>query len=323
MSEPAEDLRPSRVIRSDDTAKQAVYLAEERGRDPKWVWGMSWGPDWPALDRMTHGIHDKKMVLLISRPAAGKSALAAKWALNVARTLKAEGKGRVVRVVTLEMSAMSWQMRMGAFLADVPIYRIESGYATAEQRARFVAAQAELATLPIEYLESAESIEEIERFVAADRTCGLWVLDHIGIVPGISTAFSTYQAIQKVSQRVTKLCHMRVTGLILGHQNRSGTQGDDKRPTQDSVAGADQIARDADLILGIYRPDMFVRVADDEVKVVKAGELLILKNRNGPMGTIHTLYHSSRTDWVEDQKANKTVGEEEREEALRGHGSSA
>lgn len=307
------DDTPSRVISSDDNAKHLVKLAEERARDPKWVWGMSWGPDFPALDRMTHGIDAKKMVLLISRPAAGKSALAAKWALNVARSFK--GTGKVVRVVTLEMSAASWQMRIGSFIAQVPIYRIESGYATAEQRARFVAAQAELAQLPIEYLESAESIEEIERFIGADRRCGFWVLDHIGIVPGISTAFSTYQAIQKVSQRVTKLCHLRVTGLILGHQNRQGTQGDDKRPTQDSVAGADQIARDADLILGLYRPDMFVRVADDEVKVVKAGELLVLKNRNGPMGTIHTLYHSSRTDWVEDQKANKTVGEEEREEA--------
>lgn len=304
------------VQRSQEATKQVVTLMEERARDPKWVWGMSWGPDFPALDHLTHGIHAKKMLFLMSRPRVGKSAFAGKIAVSVARSFK--GTDKVVRIVTLEMDVESWLMRMGCFIADVSSARIESGYATPAQRARFIQAQAELAALPLEFLESPDSIEEIERFIGADGRCGFWVLDHIGILPGMDTAFSTYQQQQRGSIRMSNLCRRAATGLIIGHQNRMGAMGEDKRPTMENLAGADQMAKDADVLIGLYRPDLYVRQAADEEKPVKPAEIIVLKNRKGGSGTVNALYHTKRTDWKEDAEANKTIFDEEREEADRG-----
>jgi hypothetical protein len=70
------------------------------------------------------------------------------------------------------------------------------------------------------------------------------------------------------------------------------------------VAGSDQITRDADLILGLYRPDMFVRLPDEQAFDLKPGELLALKNRAGPMGTVYMVFDPKRTDWKEDPNLN-------------------
>lgn len=291
------------IKRTDGVADTLVQRAQERAANPGKLWGLSWGEDLPKLNQVTGGIHQKKLIVLISRPNTGKSALAAKVALNVAKS------GQVVRIASYEMSAESYQNRIACFMAGVPIYRVDNGTASAEELARYIKAQAEIATLDIEYQERADTFEEMENFFRRSGGCDLGVLDHIGIVPGFYGS-SGYSNAASVSIRVSKLAHTTQTLLVLGHQNRESLKGEDKRPTPESVAGSDQITRDADLILGLYRPDQFVQMPEDQYMQPKPGELLVLKNRDGAAGrVIHMVYEPTRTDWKENPDLNGTAKE--------------
>lgn len=287
------------VKKPADVSKRLIARAQERAANPQQVWGLSWGEDMPRLNEITGGIQEKTLTVLISRPAAGKSSIAAKWGLNAARTFKREGKGLRVRIATLEMSAEAYQNRMGSFLANVPLRAIRSGHVTRDQLLRYQQAQVELGTLPIDYLDGCDTIDDIERFVVQGHDAGLFILDHIGIAPGFVGGLNSYSSASGVSIRLSKLAHTQVASIILGHQNRQSLSSEDKRPTQESVAGSDQITRDADLIVGLFRPDMFVRGPDEEALDPKTGELLILKNRDGAMGTVHMIFDPRRTDWKE------------------------
>lgn len=301
----------SDVIDARTATQGIITTVEARAKDPRWVWGLSFGPDFVALDRMTHGIQEKKLLVLISRPSGGKSALVSKWARVVAQELRDKKAGGVVRIATFEMSAEAYQMRMCASMANVPLTRIETGYATPEQLGRFKAAAEELAKLPLEYLEQAGSFAQLEQFIRRDGVCRLWILDHIGLVPGVSTGYNPYQALCQASIRLSALAHAHTTGIVLGHQNRKGTEGADKRPTGESVAGSDQITKDADLILGIYREDMWTKLPDEQMNQPKPGELLVIKNRNGHTGTVYTIYDPTRTEWKEAPGLNKVFTTEE------------
>lgn len=301
------------VKKPTDVSKRLIERAIERKKNPKAIWGLSWGEDMPTLNTITGGIQDLSLNVLISRPAAGKSAIVSKWALSVARGFKTDGSGRRVKLATLEMSADSYQNRMGSFLANVPLRAIATGHISDAQLLRYQQAQIELATLPIDYLDACDTFDDIERFVTQGHDAGLFVLDHIGLVPGFVGGRDTWSSAGSVSIRLAKLAHTSVASIILAHQNRQSLTGEDKRPTQESVAGSDQITRDADLILGLYRPDMFVRLPDEQALDLKPGELLALKNRAGPMGTVYLVFDPKRTDWKEDPELNgeskRTVNE--------------
>lgn len=287
------------IHRPDEVAERLIQRAEERARNPKKLWGITWGDDMPRLNQLTGGIQSKKLYILISRPNAGKSGLAAKWALNVARD------GQRVRIATYEMSADSYQHRIACFMSGVPIWRVDTGRATPEERVRYAKAHAELSRLDITYQESAETFEEMENFFRSKGGMDFGVVDHIGIIPGFYGS-GGYTNAASVSIRLAKFAHSFATLLVLGHQNRQSLSQEDKRPTADSVAGSDQITRDADLIFGLYRPDMFVRMPEDQANDLKPGELLILKNRDGAAGrTIHMIYSPQHTDWKENPELNQ------------------
>lgn len=284
-----------RIKHTDEVSEVLQRRAAERADDPSRLWGLSWGM--PTLDQVTGGLGEKKLVVLISRPATGKSALAAKWALHLARG------GAEVRIATYEMSANAYQHRMACFMSGVAVWRIDRGQATKHELAAYFTALAELARLPITYQESSNSFEELRDFFSADGGGAVGILDHIGLVPGFYGA-GGYSNASSVSIQVSRLAHTVSSLIVLGHQNRASLSGEDKRPTPESVAGSDQITRDADLILGLYRADQFVRMPDEEAEEVKPGELLILKNRDGAARTIHLLFSPPHTDWREVDELN-------------------
>jgi replicative DNA helicase len=288
---------------ASDAARVEIARARARAADPKYVDGIPFGL--PSFDLATGGIHQGQLDVLIARPNVGKSGLVGQMSLNVAEYMQVndEYEGMVIRLVLLEMTAESWQRRIACLKANVPIQKIRSGHVTPEQLRRFESAMNEIAELPIEYLEEAHSIDEIERFVRDGNNCAWWVLDHIGQTPGAEDSQTLFRAINqlaRVAQRVSP-------GLVISHQNRQSEMQQDKRPTQSSVAGSDQITKRADRIFGLYREDIYVKVADEDRNKPKPAELIILKNRDGGLGTIHLVFDPSRVAFAENPKLNKAV----------------
>lgn len=171
--------------------------------------------------------------------------------------------------------------------------------------------QTHLFKLPIEYMDVDQddvSFPAIESFIKRDNACGWWCLDHIGLIPGYQDSNAH---MVNTSKAVMRLVRRTAPAMILTHTQRTGgkqQQGKeviDRRPNKDSVAGSVQVVKDADLLIALYREDMYKRLPDDvAAQPLRAGELLILKQRSGNEGTIHMVYNTHRTDWQENPSLN-------------------
>src|SRR5271165_4601102 len=111
---------------SREVSASAVQHAIERGNNPAEVWGYNWGID--GLNKATGGIVPGRMVVLISRPNVGKSALAGSLLTNVARQFFEGSDDKLVKMFTFEMSAEQIQHRLACQMARVPIRSIDTGY---------------------------------------------------------------------------------------------------------------------------------------------------------------------------------------------------
>ncbi len=261
---------------------------------------MSWGID--GLNLVTGGIHQGRMVLLTSRPSVGKTSLAGSLLVTVAEQFLDDVSARVVKYFSLEMPAEKIQHRLASQMSRVPMHRIDTGYATAEQRERYEQAQRTLAELPIEYFDDHMSLAEVEREIRESDT-GWWILDHTGVLADFDDAQTPYLIHANISERLRRLSQKVKTGLIIHHQNRSKQNATDKRADLESLAGADKYGKDADLALGLYRDDVGKYVSEEEKDLPKPGELLVIKNRDGSQGFgIEMIFLPKTAQWVEKSK---------------------
>src|SRR5258706_4842614 len=229
-------------MNSREAAELAIARVRRRAADPKHVWGIPWG--FRTLDHKTGGIQRdpvKEMAVLMARPNVGKSAWAGKVALNVAMWLRDNEPGQVVRLVLGEMTADAFQQRIAAFRANVRLKDVRTGYVNEAQLDRYIAAQEEIAELPIEYAEGVLNTAQIEAFVKKGGNCAWWMLDHIGQVDGADNPFNPVSGLSRISTAIQQVCHEHAPGLIIAHQNRESAKAQDKRPTMESVAGADKV----------------------------------------------------------------------------------
>lgn len=298
-----------------ETALDLVKQYRARKAKPVAVWGIPFGIG--PLDYLTGGTQyepEGACEVLISRPKAGKSALVGQIAKYRAEWLLSKQddefwKGKVIRGCLMEMGRKVFERRLACMLADVSGRKVQQGTLSDAEEERYMLALQRLASLPIEYLDKRAGVDEIAEFIRKDGNCAWWWLDHIGLVDGANERTT----LEYISNQVMDLCHKTAPGLVVSHQNRQSVSASntpkgaepDYRPTQESVAGSDQIAKNADLLLGIYRPDMFKKVPPEFRDEPRPGEIIIITNRHGNDGTIHMFFNPRRTEWVLDKDKNQ------------------
>lgn len=310
------------VISSAQVSSELRNIVDERFNNPSRVWGIPWSGsfgDFPTLDGMTGGIVNV-MHVLVSRPGFGKSAAAGQFAGNGAENIKASSKysGRRVVVFTSEMAPSSYYRRMGCALSGVNNNDVKDGfvnYSNEMQRRNardtFYDAIEFIEKLPLVFKPGRVSVDDIVRTVIGDGSSNnpetaFWILDHIGLV---TDGFDSYnrRALDQVSTRLQNLSQNCCGGLILGHINRGNQDKADKEPTLETVAGSDQICRDADWLFAIHRYDKggTKQPQEEQNKAVVYGKIKVLKSRDGAEDDIHMRYNRPRTHWAESKELNR------------------
>lgn len=233
--------------------------------------------DWVRLDKLTGGLQYKTLSVLAARPKRGKSMLAAAWVPYIAQ--QAIAVGETVRVVTLEMQRKSYQRRMAAMMAGIrdPM-NIRRGVISKQEQVRYRNALTELRSLPIEYLSNEEDLSfedtmkrgnspvtfaEVSNFIRArdGEPTYWWVLDHIGLLNDVSPDGDMVKSIYSLANKLAALAHQVATGLVVTHLTRQSTGA---MPTIESIAGSDQVGRNADQIFLLSRPFMDAPDLSDE-----------------------------------------------------------
>jgi replicative DNA helicase len=250
------------------------------------------------LDELTAGFQKSDLVVIAGRPSMGKTSFALNIAENVAVRAKPKDR-RPVGVFSLEMSKDALVQRMLCSLARVDIHKIRRGYASADEYRRLQNSAAQLHEAPI-WIDDTAAISILEmrakarRLAASEGQLGMIIVDYLQLVHGPGSAENRQQEISLISRSLKALAKELETPIVaLSQLSRAvETRGGAKRPMLSDLRESGAIEQDADVVLFVYRPEVYE--TEPEKKDGKA-EIIVAKQRNGPIGTVDLAFLSECT----------------------------
>jgi replicative DNA helicase len=240
------------------------------------------------LDRMTSGFQRSDLIIIAGRPSMGKTA----FALNVAQHAAIE-MDVPVAVFSLEMSKEQLAMRMLSSEARVDAQRLRKGFLGETDWPRLTTAAGALSDAKL-FIDDTAAITVLEmkakaRRLKAERGLGMVVLDYLQLMKGREQSPSREQEISEISRSLKALAkELSVPVVALSQLNRQVEARSDRRPQMADLRESGAIEQDADVILFIYRDEVYNRSEDNPEKGI--AEIIIGKQRNGPTGKIRLAF---------------------------------
>ncbi len=275
------------------------------------------------LDKKLGGLHRSDLIILAGRPSMGKTALATNIAFNIARNYRkgtrpdgTEGavEGGFVGFFSLEMSSEQLATRILSDAANVASEQLRRGELTEEEFRRFVDAAKELQASPL-YIDDTAALPISQLAARArrlKRTHGLDVLivDYLQLVRPATARDSRVNEVSEITQGLKAIAkELDIPVIALSQLSRQVEQREDKRPQLSDLRESGSIEQDADVVMFVYRGEYYKereKPGDDELdKMAKwqeemerlhgKAELIIGKQRHGPIGTVHLSFEGQFT----------------------------
>lgn len=260
------------------------------------------------LNEMTDGWQKSELIILAARPSMGKTALA----LNLVEHAAVDHKIPVL-FVSLEMSEVELAERLLCSRGHVNGFQLRKGRIGSEDTQRLIHASEELSTAPI-YVDdlpgqtmlriaaTARRIQLRERQNAGVRNdpnkpggLGMIVIDYLQLIEADDKGVSRQEQISVISRRLKNLAReLQVPVIALSQLNRSVEQREGHRPRISDLRESGSIEQDADVVILLHRDDMYNH--DDNPG---AAELIIAKQRNGPVGDVKLTFLKDQTRFVD------------------------
>jgi len=270
---------------------------EELQNSPESVTGVPSG--FPDLDNLTAGFQKGELIIVAGRPSMGKTALALNFAQHAAIA-----KEIPVAVFSLEMSKESLVQRLLCSEGRVDSGRLRRGRLQDDEYARLATAAGHLNTAPI-WIDDSPAITALEvrakaRRLAAEVDLGLIIVDYLQLMTGPGNADNRQQEISAISRSIKAIAkELNVPVVALSQLSRAPEQRTDKRPVLADLRESGAIEQDADLVLFVYREEVYRRpedMVDDSGESIEGKtDLIIGKQRNGPTGTVGLYFHKNYT----------------------------
>ena len=240
------------------------------------------------LDRMTNGLHEAEMIVIAARPSMGKTALAMNIAEHVAISSKLP-----VAVFSLEMSSQQLVQRLLCSRARVNLQKVREGFLAERDFPSLTAAASKLAEAEIFIDDSAGlSILELRakaRRLKAQKNIQLIVVDYLQLLKSTTRRAQDNRQLEisEISAGLKGLAkELKIPIIVLAQLNRQPEARSGGKPRLSDLRESGSIEQDADLVGLLVRPEIYEE--DEEARAEKAGEaeLIIAKQRNGPVGEI-------------------------------------
>jgi replicative DNA helicase len=236
------------------------------------------------LDRMTAGFQPSDLIIIAGRPSMGKTA----FCLDVAEYAAINNKIPVA-IFSLEMSKEQLVIRMLCSQAHVEGTRLRTGYLNESDWPKLTIAAGNLSEAPI-YIDDTAALSALElrakaRRLKADRGLGMVIVDYLQLMKGRARVESRQQEISEISRSLKALSkELNIPVIAVSQLSRKTEERTGNRPQLSDLRESGAIEQDADLILFIYRDEIYNR-SEDNPNRGKA-EVIIGKQRNGPIGKI-------------------------------------
>ena len=249
------------------------------------------------LDELTSGFQPADLVIVAARPSMGKTALV----LNIAQYAAIE-KNVPVALFSLEMSKESLVQRMLTAEGRVDAQKMRKGLLRDEDYSRLARAAGILSGAPI-WIDDSAGITLLEirskaRRLKADQDIGMVVVDYLQLIQGPSSSESRQQEISQISRSLKALAkELAVPVIALSQLSRAPEQrAGDHRPQLSDLRESGAIEQDADLVMFIYRQEVYDGATDKDGNSLEGrAEVIIGKQRNGPIGLVNLFFHKAYT----------------------------
>ena len=235
------------------------------------------------LDQKTSGFQPGDLIIVAGRPSMGKTA----FSLNIAEHVALELK-KPVAVFSMEMGGSQLAMRMLGSVGQLDQHKVRTGRLLDEDWSKLTNALGKLNDAPL-YIDESAALNALELRARARRLhrqhndLGLIIVDYLQLMSSTGHGENRATEISEISRSLKALAkELQVPVVALSQLNRSLEQRPNKRPVMSDLRESGAIEQDADLILFIYRDEVYNPETEDK----GIAEIIIGKQRNGPIGKI-------------------------------------
>ena len=237
------------------------------------------------LDLMLGGWQAGDLTIVAGRTGMGKTGLACGGAIAAAKA------GKKAAIVSLEMSAAQLAARLIAHEANVSVFDILSGRLHGDHDKRTYSAAMKLSVLPIHYEDSGlltlDQLRAKARQLRVKGQLDVLFVDYLQLMQSGKRSDSRQVEVSDISRGLKLLAReLEIAVVALSQLSRKCEEREDKRPILSDLRESGAIEQDADVVLCVYRDEMYNRESPD----FGTAELLIRKHRNGPVGDVRVTF---------------------------------
>lgn len=258
------------------------------------------------LDKMTSGFQKSDLIIIAARPSVGKTA----FALNVAQNVAARAK-ETVAIFSLEMSAQQLVQRMIAAEGNIDGHKLRTGLMEENDWQKLTMAMSTLSEAPI-YIDDTPGINVYDirakaRRLKAEKGLGLILIDYLQLIHGRGKSDNRQQEISEISRQLKGIAReLEVPVIALSQLSRAVEQRQDKRPMLSDIRESGSIEQDADIVAFLYRDDYYNQESEKQNII----EIIIGKQRNGPVGKVELVFLKNFNKFVNYAKNTDSMEEE-------------
>jgi len=280
--------KPS-FVKLPEIVKKGLSDLEKLSQEPGMVTGVPSG--FTDLDNKTAGFQPSDLIILAARPSMGKTS----FALDIARFVSLNKKIPTA-FFSLEMSKQQLGMRLLCSKAQVDSSKVRTGYLAKSDWPELHKAGAELAEAQL-FIDDSPALSVLDirarsRRLAAEQPLGLIIIDYMQLMQGRGKIESRQLEVSEISRGLKALAkELNIPILALSQLSRAVESRTDKRPFLSDLRESGSIEQDADVVMFIYRDVVYNPETDDPGKT----EILIRKQRNGPIGEIFLQFENQFT----------------------------
>ncbi|ESU34541.1 DNA helicase [Bacillus sp. 17376] len=235
------------------------------------------------LDRITAGFQRNDLIIVGARPSVGKTA----FALNIAQNV-AKKTGENVAIFSLEMGAEQLVMRVLCAEGNIDAQRLRTGSLTDEDWGKLTMAMGSLSNTGI-FIDDTPGVKITDirskcRRLKQEHGLGMIMIDYLQLILGSGRGGENrQQEVSEISRSLKQLAReLKVPVIALSQLSRGVESRQDKRPMMSDIRESGSIEQDADVIAFLYRDDYYDQESEDKNII----EIIVAKQRNGPVGTV-------------------------------------
>ncbi len=277
-----------RLTHISEVMKLTYRKMEELARSKGAVSGVPTG--FTLLDNLLTGLHGGELILIGARPSMGKTS----FAINLA--VHAGLKGKSVAIFSLEMPNEQIAMRILCCEARVNMQKVRSGTLEDKEWTKLAMAIAPLSQAPI-YLDDTSSLTPAQlrsrcRRLMMEKGLDLVVIDYMQLMSADGRTENRQLEVSEISRKLKAIAlELKIPVVACAQLSRANTQRATKRPMLSDLRDSGSIEQDADVVMFLHRESYY----DETSEETNIAEVIVAKQRNGPLDTIKLYWHDDYT----------------------------